>query len=54
MTSSNILDLMDEGILDKEWLVESLLKWMGENQARNFFEYYQLNDLLYEENTVGV
>jgi hypothetical protein len=35
-----ILNLVDEGMVDPQWLVEALLRWMSEQEVHEFYNIY--------------
>lgn len=40
--TNKILDMLGEGMLDKDMLIRDLLSWMSENDVRQFAEAYEL------------
>jgi hypothetical protein len=43
--TKKLLDLIDEGIVDKDSLILNLLNWMSEDFVKEFYEqYYELDD----------
>ena len=36
-----LLEEMNDGLWNAEWLVESLTKWMSEDEVKEFYEFYQ-------------
>jgi len=43
-----ILEYMDEGMVDPQWLAEALLRWMSEADVHEFYNIY-LADYANEE-----
>ena len=35
-----LLDELDEGLWDSKMLVENLLRWMSEDEVKEFYEFY--------------
>ena len=35
--TNRILELDDEGMLDRDWLISALLNWMSEKEVRDFY-----------------
>ena len=43
--TKRLLDLIDEGVVDKDALILNLLNWMSEDFVKEFYEqYYELDD----------
>lgn len=43
--TKKILDLIDEGVVDKDALILNLLNWMSEDFVKEFYEqYYESED----------
>jgi len=43
--TKKLLDLIDEGVVDKDSLILNLLNWMSEDFVKEFYEqYYELDD----------
>lgn len=43
--TKKLLDLIDEGCVDKDALILNLLNWMSEDFVKEFYEqYYELED----------
>ena len=36
--TNKILELVDEGIIDKDWLIQGLLMWMSERDVEQFYD----------------
>ena len=36
--TNKILELIDEGMIDKDWLIPQLLVWMSEHDVKQFYE----------------
>jgi len=36
--TNRILELDDEGMLDRDWLISSLLNWMSEKEVKEFYD----------------
>jgi hypothetical protein len=45
--TKKLLDLIDEGVVDKDTLILNLLNWMSEDFVKEFYEQYYSD--LYEE-----
>ena len=43
--TNRILELADEGVLDKDTLITGLLKWMSESDVKEFYDYNYAADL---------
>ena len=49
--TKKLLDLIDEGIVDKDALILNLLNWMSEDFVKEFYEqYYEFDEEENEEN----
>jgi len=35
-----ILEYMDEGMVDPQWLAQALLRWMSEQEVHEFYNIY--------------
>ena len=43
--TKKLLDLIDEGIVDKDALILNLLNWMSEDFVKEFYEqYYEIDE----------
>lgn len=57
--TNKILELIDEGIIDKDWLIQGLLMWMSERDVEQFYdanlrpEEEEEDDFLEDFNSVG-
>ena len=59
--TNKILELVDEGIIDKDWLIQGLLMWMSERDVEQFYdanlradeEEEEEDDFLEDFNSVG-
>ncbi len=38
--TKKLLDLIDEGVVDKDTLILNLLNWMSEDYVKEFYEQY--------------
>ena len=47
--TKKLLDLIDEGIVDKDALILNLLNWMSEDLVKEFYEQYYESDEEEEE-----
>lgn len=47
--TKKLLDLVDEGCIDKDKLVLDLLNWMSEDYVKEFYEQYYESDESDEE-----
>lgn len=36
--TNKILELVDDGIVDKDWLIQALLLWMSESDVAEFYD----------------
>ena len=45
--TKKLLDLIDEGVVDKDALILNILNWMSEDFVKEFYEYYYESE--YEE-----
>ena len=36
--TNRILELDEEGMLDRDWLITSLLNWMSEKEVKEFYK----------------
>ncbi len=36
--TNKILELVDEGIVDKDWLIQGLLMWLSERDVEEFYD----------------
>ena len=43
--TNRILDLHNEGIINSQWIVYSLLMWMSESDVRDFYEKFLVKEL---------
>lgn len=44
--TNKILELVDEGMVDKDWLIQGLLCWLSESDVE---EFYRVNLSTYDE-----
>ena len=59
--TNKVLELVDEGIVDKDWLIQGLLMWMSEHEVEQFYdanlrpdeEEEEEDDFLEDFNSVG-
>ena len=42
--TKKLLDLIDEGVVDKDALILNLLNWMSEDFVKEFYEQYYESD----------
>jgi len=42
--TKKLLDLIDEGVVDKDTLILNLLNWMSEDFVKEFYEQYYESD----------
>lgn len=43
--TKKLLDLVDEGVVDKDALILNLLNWMSEDFVKEFYEqYYEIDE----------
>ena len=42
--TKKLLDLVDEGVVDKDALILNLLNWMSEDFVKEFYEQYYESD----------
>ncbi len=42
--TKKLLDLIDEGVVDKDTLILNLLNWMSEDFVKEFYELYYESD----------
>lgn len=47
-----LFDLLDEGLVDTKWMVRNLIRWISEDDAKRFIEYYDLGDSEYEDDDI--
>ena len=47
--SSRVLELVDEGVIDSEWLAQNLVSFISEDDVREFVRNNELWDLVFEE-----
>ena len=43
--TNRILDLHNEGIINSQWIVYSLLMWISESDVRDFYEKFLVKEL---------
>lgn len=43
--TNRIVELVDDGVLDKDTLILGLLKWMSESDVKDFYDYTYAADL---------
>ena len=36
--TNKIIELIDDGIIDKDWLIQGLLMWMSEHDVEQFYD----------------
>ena len=57
--TNKILELIDDGIIDKDWLIQGLLMWMSERDVEQFYDANlradeeEEDDFLEDFNSVG-
>ena len=53
--TNKILELIDEGMIDKDWLIPQLLVWMSEHDVKEFYEanFEEEDDPMDDFNYVG-
>jgi len=44
--TNRILELDEDGLLDRDWLINSLLNWMSEQEVRSFYERVIQSEIL--------
>lgn len=44
--TNRILELDEDGLLDRGWLITSLLNWMSEQEVRSFYERVVQSEIL--------
>jgi len=44
--TNRILELDEDGLLDRDWLIFSLLNWMSEQEVRSFYERVVQSEIL--------
>lgn len=44
--TNGIMDLINEGVLEQDWIVQGLLKWMSEDDVAEFARYYGVADII--------
>ena len=42
--TKKLLDLIDEGVVDKDALILNLLNWMSEDFVKEFYEQYESDE----------
>lgn len=47
--TKKLLDLIDEGVVDKDTLILNLLNWMSEEFVKEFYEQYYESDFEEDE-----
>lgn len=47
--TNKLYELLEEGVLDGEWLAKSLLVWLSEDEVKEFAEYYDIMSELDDE-----
>ena len=44
--TNGIMDLINEGTLEQDWIVQGLLEWMSEDDVAEFARYYGVADII--------
>lgn len=47
--TNKILEMLDEGMFDKDMLIRDLLSWMSENDVKQFYYAYDLDPSRHDE-----
>ena len=42
--TNKIIEMVDEGILDRDILIRDLLLWMSESEVKEFYDHYTSED----------
>lgn len=57
--TNKLIELVDDGIIDKDWLIQGLLMWMSERDVEQFYDANlqadeeEEDDFLEDFNSVG-
>jgi hypothetical protein len=46
--SSRLLELMDEGVIDGQWLAQNLIGFISEDDVREFVRNHELWSMVFE------